>query len=67
MNKTLIIALKEAARLVLFAVPGILIQIISNNPNLTLGYGSVILAVLRSIDKAVHDNPNISLPGLLPF
>lgn len=66
-ESTLSIALKELGRLVVFAIPAILIQVVTDNPNLTLGYGSVILGVLRAVDKAIHDNPDIKSKGLLPF
>lgn len=60
-------ALLEAARLVVFAVPGILIQVVSNDPTLASVYGGLILVVLKAIDRAVHQNSNTSLTGILPF
>lgn len=60
-------ALKEAGRLLLFAVPAILIQVISGNADLTATYGGTILVVLKAIDKYLHENPNINVNGIAPF
>jgi Na+/melibiose symporter-like transporter len=60
-------ALKELGRLVLFAVPGILIQVFTDNAALAASYGGTILLVLKSIDKYIHTDPNNSLSGIAPF
>jgi len=67
MNKNIITALKEIARQLIFAIPGIAIVVISSDPVLASGIGAIILMVLRAIDKAIHDNKNTSSNGLLPF
>lgn len=66
MKQNIINALKEAARLVVFALPGIVIQVVSNDPTLSTYAGGIILVILRSLDKAIHDSPSSS-NGLLPF
>lgn len=60
-------ALKEFLRLLVFAVPGILIQVISGNAELAASYGGTILLVLKSIDKYIHTNTDTNLVGLVPF
>lgn len=59
--------LLEFARLLVFAIPGILIQVLTKDPSLALGYGAPILGVLRSVDAYIHANPDTNLNGLLPF
>lgn len=66
MNQNIKNALKEAARLIVFGVPAILIQVVSNDPTLSAYAGGLILVVLRSTDKAIHDSPSAT-NGLLPF
>lgn len=60
-------ATKEVLRLVVLAIPALLIQIFTGNPQLTGTYGTVILFVLRAIDSYIHNNKNIQANGLLPF
>lgn len=68
MNREAIIkGLKEAGRLVVFAIPGILIQVVSNDPTLAAVYGGLILTVLKAVDRSIHENPETELKGLLPF
>lgn len=68
MNKqALVKALKEAARLLVFAIPGILIQVVSGDASLSAAYGGAILTVLKSVDKYIHTNQNINAVGLVPF
>lgn len=68
MNKQVVtVAVKEFLRLVVFAIPGILIQVFTKNPELSVGYGGMILGALKAIDRAIHDNPDSSVNGLLPF
>lgn len=57
----------EAARLLVFAVPGILITVLTDNPSLGGSLGGTILLVLKSIDRSIHDNPATPVKGLLPF
>ena len=64
-KKALLEALKELARLVVFALPGVLIQIFTDNPERALGYGTAILTVLRGLDKYIHENPKINARGLI--
>jgi intein-encoded DNA endonuclease-like protein len=68
MNKTNIIKfLKEIARLAIFSLPGAAILVLTQNPEIAGTYGTGILFVLRAIDKAIHDDEDIKLKGLLPF
>lgn len=67
MNKAIIEGLKEVGRLVIFALPTVLIQIFTDNPALAGTYGTVILIALRAIDKAIHEDKTIKAKGILPF
>ena len=67
MNQNIITALKEIARQLIFAIPGIAIVVMSSDPVLASGIGAIILMVLRAIDKTIHDDENIRSNGLLPF
>lgn len=60
-------AVKEVLRLVVLAIPALLIQIFTGNPELAGTYGTAILFILRAVDKYIHTNPNINQNGLLPF
>lgn len=66
-TKVLKKALLEAARLLVFAVPAILITVLTDNPSLGGSLGGTILLVLKSIDRSIHDNPATPVKGLLPF
>lgn len=57
----------EAARLLVFAIPGILITVFTNNPELGGSLGATILLVLKSFDRAIHENKDTPVKGLLPF
>lgn len=57
----------EFARLVVFAIPGLLITVFTNNPELGGSAGALILAVLKSVDRGIHENPSTDAKGLLPF
>ena len=65
--KTFVSIVKELIRLAIFSIPGALILILTNNPDIAGTYGVGILFILRAIDKGIHDNPNINLNGVLPF
>lgn len=68
MNRDAVIkGLKEAGRLIVFAIPGILIQVVSGDAGLAAAYGGVILTALKAVDRAIHDNPQTSATGILPF
>lgn len=68
MNKTKLIAAgKEALRILVFALPAILIQVFTDNPALAGTYGGTILLILRSWDKAIHEDKSTETKGLLPF
>lgn len=67
MKNPYIEALKEVGRLVVFSIPGFIIQVVSGDAALSASYGGIILAILRSVDKAIHDNPDTPSNGLLPF
>lgn len=66
-KKALWEAIKSLLRLVVFAIPGILIAAITNDPELGAGYGVPILAVLKLIDKYIHESDKTKLRGLVPF
>jgi len=68
MNKTTLVAfLKELARLVIFSLPGALILLFTQSPELAGAYGVPILYILRSIDKGIHEDETITAKGLVPF
>ena len=60
-------ALLEAARLLVFAIPAILITVLSDNPTLGGSLGGTILLVLKSIDRSIHEDKTNNVKGLLPF
>lgn len=57
----------EAARLVVFALPGILITVFTDNPSLGGSLGGTILLILKSLDRGIHESPATPVKGLLPF
>ena len=68
MNKvTLVAALKEIGRLTLFSLPGALILLLTENPELAGLWGLPILYILRAIDKGIHEDENINANGIAPF
>lgn len=68
MREAAIEAMKEALRLMVFAVPGIVLEVLTARPTLATGaLGGAILIVLKAADKWVHENPNVSAKGLVPF
>jgi len=68
MNKTTLVAfLKELARLVIFSLPGALILLFTQSPELAGAYGVPILYILRSIDKGIHEDETTTAKGLVPF
>lgn len=68
MTKTALFeGLKEVGRLVVFALPAVLIQILTDNPALAGTYGTGILILLRALDKGVHEDETIEAKGILPF
>lgn len=60
-------ALLEFARLLVFSIPGILIQVITNDPLASTTYGGLILGALKSWDRGVHEDPTTPSRGILPF
>lgn len=66
-----LVALKKAAleagRLLVLAIPGILIAVLTDNPELGGTLGATILLVLKSIDRGIHEDPATKANGLLPF
>lgn len=60
-------AVLEGARLLVFAIPGILITILTDNPELGGSLGATILLVLKSIDRGIHEDKTVESNGLLPF
>lgn len=57
----------EAGRLLVLAIPGILIAVLTDNPELGGTLGATILLVLKSIDRGIHEDPTTKANGLLPF
>lgn len=57
----------EFARLLVFALPGFLITVLTNNPELGGSLGATILLVLKSVDRAIHEDKTNDIKGLLPF
>lgn len=66
-KENVITAVKEIARLVVFAIPGIAIQVISGDAALSSAYGGIILLALKGVDKSIHDDPINPSTGILPF
>lgn len=66
-SKLLKKALLEAGRLLVFAIPGILITVLTSNPELGGSLGATILLVLKSVDRGIHDDKTNDVKGLLPF
>lgn len=60
-------ALLEFARLLVFALPGVLIEIFTQDPALAGAYGVPIMAFLKAWDRAVHEDQTTSAKGILPF
>ena len=67
MKEQIITTLKEIARLVVFSLPGALILLLTNSPELAGIFGVPILYILRAVDKGIHDNPEVKSNGLVPF
>ena len=57
----------EAGRLLVFAIPGILITVLTDNPELGGSLGATILLVLKSLDRGIHENKKTQADGILPF
>lgn len=57
----------EAGRLLAFSIPGILITVLTDNPELGGSLGATILLVLKSIDRGIHEDKTTPAQGLLPF
>lgn len=67
-QKALEEAVKDILRLVVFAIPGIAIQVFTTNPGVASTVtGSLILLALRAIDSYIHNNKDIKSNGLTPF
>lgn len=66
-TRPIVKAFLELFRLVVFALPALLIQLLTNDPGLAFGLGTPLLALLKTIDKYVHENPDSDISGLLPF
>jgi hypothetical protein len=60
-------AVKEVLRLLVFALPGILLNVLQTRPGLVSGaVGLAVLTLLKAADKYVHTS-NSPANGLLPF
>lgn len=66
-KEQVIVIAKEFARLLVLAIPGILIQVLSGNALAATTVGGLILGLLKGYDKSVHDDPINPSTGLLPF
>lgn len=66
MNENLLAALKELGRLVLFSLPGALILLFTESPELAGQWGVPILYILRALDKAIHESES-EIKGIAPF
>ena len=66
-NKTFKEALKEIGRLLVFSIPGALILLLTQSPELAGAYGVPILYVLRAIDRGIHEDEDTEKQGLVPF
>lgn len=64
---TFVPMLKELGRLVVFSLPGALILLFTENPELAGQYGIAILFVLRAVDKGLHESDEVEAKGLVPF
>lgn len=66
MNQNLLAALKELGRLALFSLPGALILLFTESPELAGTWGVPILYILRALDKAIHESES-EIKGIAPF
>jgi len=57
----------EAGRLLVLAIPGILITVLTDNPELGGSLGATILLVLKSLDRGIHEDKSTQTTGILPF
>ena len=57
----------EAGRLLVLAIPGILITVLTDNPGLGGSVGATILLVLKSLDRGIHEDKSTASTGILPF
>lgn len=57
----------EAGRLLVLAIPGILITVLTDNPELGGSLGAAILLVLKSLDRGIHEDKSTASTGILPF
>lgn len=67
MNKTFVAGLKEILRLAVFALPGALILLLTQSPEIAGQWGVPILFLLRAVDKGIHETETVAAKGLVPF
>jgi hypothetical protein len=61
-------SLKEVARLLLLALPAIVLQVLNSDPTLSsTAIGGLLVLILRGLDSYIHNNPNIALKGISPI
>lgn len=65
MKQPVVEAAKDIARLVVFAIPGLLIGYFTDLPATQVT--AVILLVLRAVDSYIHNDPTTKTNGLTPF
>lgn len=67
-KKALIEAAKEVGRMALLAALPIVIDSLANNTfSWRVTSVAVLIAVLRAIDKYIHESPRTKANGLVPF
>lgn len=64
-REAIIEAAKELGRVILFAAVGWAISFVTDLPQSQTTF--IVLAILRFVDKAIHENPSVKLKGLSPF
>lgn len=72
MNKDrLVFAAKEFGRIVFLALPSfliaLLVQYMSTSPELSTGVFGLILAILKSYDRGLHEDKSTNINGIAPF
>jgi len=71
MNSNVKTAVLEFLRLVVLAIPsflvGLAVQAWTNDPQFSTGIGAIVLGILKSYDRSVHENPTTPSTGIVPF
>lgn len=64
-QKAIVEASKDILRLIVFAIPGIIIGYVTDLP--ATQTTAIVLLILRSVDSYIHNNDGIKANGLTPF